>query len=146
GSNSQSAIYDAAQRLKLTMIDKRRIPLVLHLTDHDPTGIDMTRDTIARLEKYALYPVEVKRIALTMDQVQQYSLPPNYVEETDTRTSGYRQQFGTDECWELDALPPDVIVGLIRDELEFVIDSDKWERAQRKEKRGEDLLTKTAQN
>jgi hypothetical protein len=29
--------------------------------------------------------------------------PPNFVKETDTRTSGYRDRFGTDECWELDA-------------------------------------------
>jgi hypothetical protein len=54
--------------------------------------------------------------------VHQYNPPPNFVKEGDTRTSGYRDRFGTDECWELDALEPTVIVALVRDELDSLID------------------------
>src|SRR5262249_54559599 len=40
------------------------IPLVLHLADHDPNGIDMTRDNEERLKLYARADIEVRRIAL----------------------------------------------------------------------------------
>jgi hypothetical protein len=33
-------------------LDHGLIPLVLHLADHDPNGIDMTRDNIERLRLY----------------------------------------------------------------------------------------------
>jgi hypothetical protein len=53
----------------------------------------------------------------------------------DTRTSGYRAQFGTDECWELDALDPTVIDALIRDELDELIDPAAWRKAFARERR-----------
>jgi hypothetical protein len=145
GSPSQTVIYEAAKRL-LAIIGEGRTPRILHLTDHDPTGIDMTRDLTERLAKYAGQEIEVKRIALTMDQVRELNPPPNFVKETDTRTSGYQQQFGTDECWELDALSPTVIADLIRDELMRVLNLVKWNAAQRKEDRNRNLLKKVAQN
>ena len=46
-------------------------PVVLHLADHDPNGIDMTRDVIERLARYARADIEVRRIALNMPQVRQ---------------------------------------------------------------------------
>jgi hypothetical protein len=36
-------------------------------------------------------------------------------------SSGYRERFGTDECWELDALDPTVIAALIRSEIDVLI-------------------------
>ena len=94
---------------------------MLHLADHDPNGIDMTRDIQDRLALYARDEIEVRRIALNMDQVRRYRPPPNFVKEEDSRTSEYRKQFGTDECWELDALSPTVIADLIEAELEPMI-------------------------
>ena len=73
----------------------------------------MTRDVIKRLARYARADIEVRRIALNMPQVRQYAPPPNFVKESDARTPAYRAQFGTDDCWELDALSPTVIADLI---------------------------------
>jgi hypothetical protein len=132
GNNSQTLQYQAGKRFK-RYVNQGLIPIVLHLADHDPNGIDMTRDVRERLALYARQEVEVRRIALTLEQVRQYNPPPNFAKDSDTRTSGYRDCFGTDECWELDALSPTVISELIRAEIEGLIDQRRWNAARAKE-------------
>ena len=145
GNNSQTLQYQAGKRFA-KYLDLGLIPLVLHLADHDPNGIDMTRDNIERLALYARQEVEVRRIALNMDQVRRYNPPPSFVKEKDKRTRGYRDRFGTDECWELDALAPNVIADLIRSEIESFIDPKRWRKALASEKRGRKLLADAANN
>lgn len=126
GYASQSELYDAGQRLA------RKVPqqnvVILHLGDHDPSGLDMTRDVSDRLNKFAQGPVEIRRLALNMAQVEQYDPPPNPAKDTDARFEGYRDLYG-DESWELDALDPDVISDLIDDEVEQLVDQDLWDDA-----------------
>jgi hypothetical protein len=145
GNNSQTLQYQAGKRFT-EYLDQGLIPLVLHLADHDPNGIDMTRDNIERLALYARQEVEVRRIALNMDQVRQHNPPPSFVKDGDMRTSGYRERFGTDECWELDALSPTLIADLIRTEIEQLIDWPKWRSAQAREERRRGLLDTAAAN
>jgi hypothetical protein len=145
GNCSQTLMYEAGRRFA-GHINQGITPLVLHLADHDPNGIDMTRDLEERLKLYARHEIEVRRIALTMVQVRRYRPPPNPVKEGDTRTHSYRRQFGTNQCWELDALNPPVIAGLIRSEVVALIDAKKWEAAQRKEKRNQKLIERVAAN
>jgi hypothetical protein len=76
GNNSQTLQHEAGQRFA-RYLDQGLIPLVLHLADHDPNGIDMTRDNLERLALYARDGIEVRRIALTIDQVRQYNPPPS---------------------------------------------------------------------
>jgi hypothetical protein len=142
GSNSQSNMYEAAKRFA-HIIDHGQIPLVLHLTDHDPTGIDMGRDVTERLERYARQPIEVRRLGLTIAQVTQYRPPPNPTKETDSRYAQYKQQYGTD-CWELDALSPTVIVGLIRDAFDELIDRKAWDKVRAKQTRNRKLMRAVA--
>jgi hypothetical protein len=106
----------------------------------------MTRDVIERLALYARAPIEVRRIALTIDQVRQYSPPPNFVKEDDKRTAAYVRQFGTTDCWELDALSPPVIAGLIRTEIEALIDQESWSEAQASEAANRNLLERAAES
>jgi hypothetical protein len=145
GNNSQTLQYQAGKRFA-EYLDQGLIPLVLHLADHDPNGIDMTRDNIQRLALYARHEIGVRRIALNMNQVRQYNPPPSFVKDGDTRTSGYRERFGTDECWELDALSPTLIADLIRTEIEQLIDWPKWRSAQASEERTRALLDTAAAN
>jgi hypothetical protein len=145
GSNSQTLQHEAGRRFA-DYVDQGLIPVVLHLADHDPNGIDMTRDIMERLKLYARHPIEVRRIGLNMDQVVQYNPPPNFAKETDTRSQGYRETFGTDECWELDALSPTVIAALIRNEIEGMIDYAEWDEAVAKEERGRKQLEAVAAN
>jgi hypothetical protein len=145
GNNSQSDMRGAGERFS-DYLNQGLDPVVLHLADHDPNGIDMTRDIRVRLSMFAGSNIEVRRIALNMDQVEQYKPPPNFIKESDNHSAGYRQTFGTDECWELDALAPPVIAGLIRDELDDMIDVEQWEERKAAEQRNRDLLAKVSEN
>jgi hypothetical protein len=123
GYTSQSEMWGAAQRLK-----QHDRCLVIHLGDHDPSGIDMSRDIEERLNLFmeGEGELEFKRIALNMDQVQQYEPPPNPAKLTDSRSTDYIKKFG-DESWELDALDPKTIDDLIEATIEEYKDQEKWE-------------------
>jgi hypothetical protein len=77
-------------------------------------------------------PVIVNRIALNMDQVEQYTPPPNPAKMSDSRATGYVDKFGG-ESWELDALEPAVITRLIQEAVFELLDRDTWEESQRVE-------------
>ncbi len=143
GNVSDSEMYAAGKRFAL--IDNQgQVPLVLHLGDHDPNGLDMSRDIQDRLVMFARREVEVKRLALNFDQTAR--LPPNFAKETDSRYAGYVRQFGTTDCWELDALAPDVISGLVRDEFNSLIDHDARAMAIAGEDDNRSILTAAAGN
>jgi DNA topoisomerase VI subunit A len=107
--------------------------IVLHLGDHDPSGIDMTRDLRERLQMFsdAEFDVEeLNRIALTMDQIQDQKPPPNPAKTTDTRFARYRRKFGV-ESWELDALKPTYLDRLVTGHIKKHIVKKVWDaRAQ----------------
>lgn len=132
GYTSQSEMWSAAQRLAAYWRNGRQDPLVLHFGDHDPSGIDMTRDIQDRLQEFSFgtagHKIELRRLALNMAQVEQYNPPPNPAKLTDSRCAGYIEKHG-DESWELDALEPQVIAALIRNEVMGVRDVDKWAAA-----------------
>jgi len=138
GYVSQSEMYAAAKRFQ-TRRRQGHIPVVIHLGDHDPSGIDMTRDIEDRLSQMALGYVEVRRIALNMDQVEQYGPPPNPAKLTDSRGSDYVDRFGS-ESWELDALDPSTLTQLIQDELETVIDRELLEERRAHEAEQEERI------
>lgn len=103
--------------------------VMLHLGDHDPSGIDMSRDLQERvtmfMESYRR-DWQLDRLALNMDQVEHYSPPPNPAKTTDSRYADYMDRFG-DESWELDALEPSVLVRLIESRVSELVDPDIWE-------------------
>jgi hypothetical protein len=145
GNDSSTLQYQAGRRFA-RFLDLGLKPLVLHLADHDPNGIDMTRDNQERLALYARHEIEVRRIGLNMDQVRGHQPPANFAKETDARTPDYVKRFGTEKCWELDALSPTVIADLIRAEIEPMIDRAKWRRAEASERRGQKHLAAVAAN
>lgn len=143
GYTSQSEQWRAGKRFARHAGDGKRV-IILHLGDHDSSGIDMTRDTIDRLDMFAgSDAVEVRRLALNIEQVRKYRPPPNPAKETDSRCNGYKAKFG-DKSWELDALDPRVIAGLIRDQLDELIDRERWDAAIRREDEARRLLREAA--
>ena len=113
GYTSQSEMWSAAQRF--IRQKNREARYIIHLGDHDPSGIDMTRDIQERLEMFGA-DVYVKRVALTMNQVTTYNPPPNPAKITDSRCGKYIDQYG-EESWELDALEPQMLTKLITNEV-----------------------------
>lgn len=132
GYVSQSEMWGAARR-HLRARDRGKQCLILHLGDHDPSGIDMTRDIMDRLALFGA-SVTVERLALNWDQVEEYNPPPNPAKLTDSRAEGYIDRFGL-ESWELDALTPTVISDLIENAVLAVRNESAWERAVSRETR-----------
>ena len=130
GYTSQSEMWSSAMRLK-AMIEAGQTPIILHLGDHDPSGLDMSRDITDRLAMF-MGGVKVIRLALNMDQIEQYSPPPNPAKVTDSRFASYQAEYG-DDSWELDALEPSVLVELIRDAVLAVRDESLWAEAVQEE-------------
>jgi hypothetical protein len=95
----------------------------LYLGDHDPSGLDMDRDIQDRLTTFGS-DVEVIRVALTAEQIQEYSPPPSPAKITDSRYAAYVEQHGGDS-WELDALDPRRVEEIIRDGVMQFTDEDK---------------------
>jgi hypothetical protein len=142
GYTSQSEMWVAGQRL-LKYIRAGQTPMVFHLGDHDPSGKDMTRDIIDRLNLFSNSRLDLQRLALNMDQVEQYNPPPNPAKITDSRAAAYIAEFG-DESWELDALEPTVMADLIKDAAGAVMDQDAWDEAVEEEEHGRALLNRAA--
>lgn len=136
GYTSQSEMWSAAQRfIRQSKRDKR---VIIHLGDHDPSGIDMSRDIQDRLNLFGA-DVYVKRVALSMEQIQLYNPPPNPAKITDTRASKYIDRYG-DESWELDALEPKVITDLITNEVTTYRDDEIYQAVcERESKEKEEL-------
>jgi len=131
GYTSASEMWQAAQRLIDQERELGKETTIFHLGDHDPSGIDMTRDIQDRLQLFGAY-TDVRRIALTAEQVEQYNPPPNPAKMTDARYTGYVAEYG-EECWELDALEPTVLAELIRQYVTYLIDEDRWQAVEERE-------------
>ena len=207
GYVSQSEMHSAAQRLR-RHINAGQRTVILHLGDHDPSGIDMSRDIDDRLsdflhtdlaDEHDLWnstpaapaaaaatgapaaasaagapaaasagtctradigrwftrthdrigspgaggnrgiPLEVRRIALTMQQIDLYDPPPNPAKLTDSRSQEYVRNYG-DESWELDALDPRTLDDLITTHVDELLDPDIFQAAQERKAIQRDTL------
>lgn len=123
GYVSQSEMWAMGQRLR-QVERKGQVPVLLHFGDHDPSGIDMTRDITDRLALF-MGGVEVERLALNWEQIEEHNPPANPAKLSDARAATYVAEYG-DESWELDALRPDVLAGLVRDAVDKYLDHDVW--------------------
>lgn len=130
GYTSQSEMWEASQRI----LRKRKPTIIIHLGDHDPSGIDMSRDITERLELFCdnAVSIQIERIALNYDQISRYNPPPNPAKMTDSRFQSYVRSYGR-KCWELDALDPTTITDLISDTIDEYTDRTLWDEAQDKE-------------
>lgn len=142
GYTSQSEMWRAGQRLK-RYSENGQQPFILHFGDHDPSGCDMSRDITDRLEMFTDGAVKFERLALNMDQIEEYHPPPNPAKITDSRAGAYIDLYGY-ESWELDALDPATLAGLVRDRIDELIDKDLWNEAVEVENEHKRLLAVVA--
>lgn len=166
GYVSQSEMWGAAQRLGEYLRAGQNV-VILHLGDHDPSGLDMTRDIRERLTTFicqdwlndhpdcdASYkeirnnisehcgrrqPFMVERIALNIDQIEEYNPPPNPAKITDSRAQKYIEEYGP-ESWELDALDPATLDALINDHLDEIVEPNAYGEKIRAEEIDRDFL------
>lgn len=128
GYSSQSAMYSAAKRIErerkgVDPYGNRHPVFILYIGDHDPSGEDMVRDIEDRLVLFGVRRLEVRKVALTMEQIEEYQPPPNPAKWTDSRAQAYIDKHG-DESWEVDSLDPSTLVQLITEQFDELLDRD----------------------
>jgi len=142
GYGSQSMMWESAQRL---LEHDTQNCYIIHFGDHDPSGIDMTRDINDRLFDFGVENLEVRRVALTMDQVDEYGPPPNPTKVKDSRAGSYMAEYG-DKSWELDALEPKVLEAIVEEHVMDLMDVDEFnDRIDHEQKQRERIKKVAAQ-
>lgn len=163
GYSSASAMYESARRFieacredpdedetlmvgqatyEGETVDLARVPVLFYLGDHDPSGEDMVRDIRSRLERFGV-DVDVRKIALTTAQVEEFHPPENPVKLSDSRAEGYIRRHGR-HCWEVDALPPNELARIVRTAFRSVVDKKKMEAVKAREELDKKRLTEAA--
>lgn len=143
GYVSKSEMYKAAKRMNWRKRNGVNT-VIIHLGDHDPSGVDMTRDIV---DQHGIFDgvSEVIRIALNMDQVRKYNPPPNFAKMKDSRSKDYVKMYGN-KSWELDALDPKVIRSLISNAVQEFRDYDQYARILKLEEKHQKTLDHIANN
>jgi hypothetical protein len=144
GYSSCTAMRDAHLRFK-----RHENNVILYMGDHDPSGLDMIRDCDDRVSEFNAkhngYDLKVRHIALTMDQIQVFNPPPNFVKATDSRAGGYNESFGED-CWEIDAIEPQDLSDTVESHIKEWIDVDLYEAVLDEEKEDQRNLKRVSDN
>jgi hypothetical protein len=141
GYGSYPAARDVAARFKRSGKEKL---IAVYISDLDPEGINMP----ASWKKYLLHDFGVDatviRAAVTPEQVEKYNLPPDTsVKLTSSRAKSFIRDHG-DECWELDSMPPRILVDEITKAAKGCLDIDILNAALEQENQDEVRLAKFA--
>lgn len=124
GNASQSSLYAAGKRMSRHQRNGHRT-VILHFGDHDPSGLDMTRDNRERVNLFEWGETTLRRMALNRDQIDKYRPPDNPVKMTDSKAPAYIEEHGY-SSWELDALEPRVMRDLIQSTIDEYKDLGQW--------------------
>jgi hypothetical protein len=142
GYTSVSEMWSTGQRL-LHQIEKDKEVHIIHLGDHDPSGLDMSGDLKRRLDTFVGAHcgerVHVLRVALNMAQVERLNPPPNPAKITDPRAGEYIRQYG-EYSWELDAISPTELNEIVERAVLRYRDETLWAQAVELEKKGRRTL------
>lgn len=125
GYVSESCVSEARRYLR-----RRGTPSVLlYAGDFDASGEDLFRDFVERAGCFD----EVRRVALTEEQVEAYGLPEFPGKKSDPRARGFEEKYGRLVQVELDALDPNDLRALYQEALNEFWDVCPLERAVAKE-------------
>jgi hypothetical protein len=124
GYPSLTFLYESAQYLKYYVPHDKQI-VILYFGDYDVRGLDIQRDVANRLQHLGLDDLQIERVALTKEQIQQYNLPPAPAKKTDCMAFGWIESQG-DVAWELDALEPKTLQKLIKEAIENYLDKQVY--------------------
>jgi hypothetical protein len=120
GYTSESYCRD----VRLDAAQHERPAVLLYGGDFDPSGEDILRDFLDRSQAFE----EVRRVALTAEQVEEYGLPPQLGKATDSRAAAFVARHGRLVQVELDALPPDVLRSLFEESVAEFWDVSTFEQ------------------
>ncbi len=175
GYTSQSEMWVASQRLLKKLLDGKNV-LVLHLGDHDPSGVDMSRDIASRIGHFIAadlvrdwmqkHPGELnnrKRTILGEDcavihdrlEVRRIALtmkqvkaynPPPNPAKITDSRAAGYIEQYGDKSWELDAIDPRAMADLVTKHVVGVRDEKSWKASVDEENRGRRILSHVVKN
>jgi hypothetical protein len=137
GMDSVTAKYDLARACC------KKDSVVLHVGDYDPTGLtifhqlalDVKRMIVDMVGYDAAPSYECKRIAVLQEHVAEHGLLTGRMKAADASKDWYPGIAGDllATC-EVEALPPDVLIAMVKAAVEAEIDMDAYKAALEKEK------------
>lgn len=115
--------------------DDGRPTVCLYISDCDPSGHQMAISLSRKLQalQYSLYPgldVQVRRIALTPDQVREYGLPSSVLKETEKRAGAWVAAMGVEQT-EVDAVPGELLTDIVEAAISPYFDKTLERRVKR---------------
>ena len=119
GYSSTRSKYNIARRYKQSGKDRLKL---LVISDFDPDGETIAHSMARDLrDEFDIENIVALKAMLRDDQIRQWNLPPSF-NQAKKKSSGYEkfvEKYGTDKIYELEAVPPQLMI----DELSKVIDS-----------------------
>ena len=102
---------------------------VYYLGDHDPSGRVIESDIHHRVETACGRDFTMERLAIHAADIKRFNLPPQRIKATDSRSAGFRREFGSDAATvELDALPAAELRQRVEEAITSLIDFMQWSR------------------
>jgi hypothetical protein len=129
GFDSLTAKYDLFQDIASAFTYRGRRTVVLHLGDYDPSGeniFDVIEEDVHAFLLSAIPHKDpglvalFKRVALTPEMIDEYDLPTAPAKRSDSRS----KRWGGRETCQLEALPPDVLSGVLAATIESYLDAE----------------------
>jgi len=117
GYPSLTFLYDAANRF-IKAVDQGYQPVILYFGDYDPSGEDIPRSIKENIIRHGCFDIEVRRVALSEEQVVKMKLPPAPIKAGDTRSATWS---GLGQV-ELDAVEPNILRQLCSQTLKNIFD------------------------
>jgi len=114
GYPSLSYLYEAAEAIG----ECGKPAYLYYFGDWDPSGVDITRSVERGIREFAPNAqIVFERIAITPQQIGELRLPTRPTKNTDSRSKNF-----SGESVEVDAIPPAVLRGLVKECIEKHID------------------------
>jgi len=150
GFDSLSDVMEIAKRIHHY---KNRRRLIFIFSDFDPSGESIFQDFEFRLKKCLVMLGEeptyynekekkieipnlyVEKVALTLEQIEKYNLPPKFVKPKDPRATRFIDKYGEKTVVEMDAMPPDTLKEIILEKVIPYLNLNEVERTQKIEKK-----------
>lgn len=122
GYPSLTFLFELSERLREAQANGKQC-VILYFGDYDPSGEDIPRSIGENSQKFGIFGVEIRRIALMEQQVIEWNLPPAPAKETDSRTANWD---GLGQV-ELDAVKPEKLISLLDDAINEIFDRELYD-------------------
>lgn len=149
GFNSTTMKYDAAVRFLNRYRNTGRRTILLHLGDHDPSGMAIFRNIEADVSQMIMDlddtaetvfdPItEFVRVAVTVEQAEELELESAPPKPSDSRTVTWEG-----ETYQCEAIDPETLAGIVKDAVTDHISTGLFDEMMEEEEREKEWLRRT---